>query len=182
MQELRPGLWTWAARHPEAPDDGSWGPEVRSYAYDAGECVVLFDPQSPPSLLDNLAEGKDVGVVLTCEWHQRSKDECVERFGAHVYAPDDDLPADVEVQRLSHTGDEVAYWIPQHGALVTGDVLTTEGDVRARYDWLAPGVTEDEMRAGLAPLRELPVQVLLATHGDAVLEGAGERLRAAIGE
>ena len=179
MQELRPGLWTWNARHPEAPEDEHWGPDVRSYAYDAGKCLVLFDPLAPPSLLDNLAESKDVAVVRTVEWHERSIDECVERFGAHRYAATDELPADVEARPLDY-GDEVTFWIPKHGALVFGDAVTSEGTLRARYDWNPPGVTPAQMREALRPLLELPVQMVLVTHGDAVVDDAHERLRSAI--
>ena len=183
MQELRPGLWSWTAKHPDwtekdAGPDG-WGPEVRSYAYDAGACLVLFDPISPPTLMEGLVEAQEIAVVLTADWHRRSTDECVERFGAHVFGSRDDLPADVE---LASTGfdDEAAYWIPRHRALVIGDSFTNEHRFRVMDTWLPEGRTAQEMRDGLRPLLELPVELALVTHGDPVLADGREALRAAL--
>jgi hypothetical protein len=182
MQELRPGLWTWAAAHPEwTEDDGGpegWDRNVRSYAYDAGGCLVLFDPIAPPSLLEGLIEAQEISVLLTAEWHRRSTDECVERFGAHVYAPTDDLPGGVELMRTDYV-PEVAYWIPQHAALVVGDTFTAHGELKLQDTWLPPNITAEEMRAGLRPMLELPVELLLVTHGDPV-ENPRDRLRAVL--
>ena len=82
MEELRPGLWYWTAKHP------TWyGHEVGSYAWDSGSTLVLLDPLSPPRLVDELATGKEVATVLTCDWHDRSAPELVERLGAAIHAP-----------------------------------------------------------------------------------------------
>ena len=135
MQELRPGLWTWTAPHPERRETEDWGPDVRSYAYDAGGCMVLFDPISPPTLLDGLVEGRrTLRRLLTAAWHRRSADECVERFGAHVHAPPDE-PARGRRARRTNYDEERAYWIPRHRALVVGDPFTAEGELRG------PGTT-----------------------------------------
>ncbi len=52
-------------------DPEGWDRVVRSYAYDSGACLVLFDPLAPPSLLEGLVESKDVAVLLTEECHVR---------------------------------------------------------------------------------------------------------------
>ncbi|HZB23695.1 MAG TPA: hypothetical protein VE444_07595 [Gaiellaceae bacterium] len=179
MQELRPGLWTWTAHHPDWRDGEEWGPEVRSYAYDTGGCLVLFDPLSPPTLLEGLVEAQEIGVLLTAEWHRRSADDCVERFGAHVHATGDDLPADVELASIG-ADDEVAYWIPRHRALVIGDVFTNEGRFRVMDHWVPEGGTPEQVRDGVRPLLELPVELVLLTHGDPVLEDGREAMRAAL--
>jgi hypothetical protein len=182
MQELRPGLWTWTASHPSWPKSRSkaeWGPNVRSYAYDTGGCLVLFDPISPPTLLEGLVEAQEIGVLMTAEWHRRSADECVERFGAHVYGPPDELPADVEL-KPTYYGDELAYWIPRHRALVVGDSFANENGFRVQEEWLPQGVTGEQMRDGLRPLIELPIELVLVTHGEPVLEDGREALRAAL--
>jgi hypothetical protein len=180
MQELRPGLWTWTARHPSWTEkDEEWGPEVRSYAYDTGSCLVFFDPIAPPTLLEGVVEAKDVAVLLTAAWHRRSADECVQRFGAHVHAPGDAPPADVEA-RGTYYEDEVAYWIPRHGALVVGDAFLAEDDFKMQDEWLPPGMTREQMYAGLRSLLELPVELVLVTHGEPVADDARERLRAAL--
>ena len=183
MQELRPGLWTWSARHPDwterdAGPEG-WGPEVRSYAHDTGGSLVLFDPISPPTLMEGLIEAQEIAVVLTCAWHRRNTDECVERFGAHVFGPGDDLPPDVEVASTGYD-EEHAYWIPRQRALVIGDSFTNEHRLRVMDHWLPEGRTAEQMRDGLRPLVELPVELVLVTHGNPVLENGRDALRVAL--
>lgn len=152
---------------------------MRSYAYDSGSCIVLFDPISPPTLLEGLVESQDIAVVLTAEWHRRSADECVDRYGAHVFAPTDDLPGDVEARR-TYSGEEFAYWIPQHAALVTGDAFGGEDGFKVQETWLPAGMTAAQMREGLRALLELPVELVLVTHGEPVLEDGREALRAVL--
>ena len=179
MQELGPGLWTWTAPHPSWNGQTTWGPDVRSYLYDAGTSLVLFDPLSPPSLLDTLVEAQEIAVVLTAAWHRRSADECVERFGAHVYGPHDDPPADVERRRIYYDA-EAAYWLPRHRALVVGDAFLAERGLQVQDEWLPQGMTREQMYEGLRPLTELPVELLLVTHGDPVVEDAYAALRGAL--
>jgi hypothetical protein len=179
VQELRPGLWTWTARHPSWSDREDWGPDVRSYAYDTGPCLVLFDPISPPTLLEGLVESKEIAVLLTAAWHRRSADECVELYGAHVYALRDQPPAGVEAQR-TYYDEEVAYWVPRHRALVTGDTFMAADGFRLQDEWLPEGVTREQLRDGLRPLLELPVELVLVTHGEPVLEEGRDALRAAL--
>jgi hypothetical protein len=165
--------------HPSWSEQEEWGPDVRSYAYDTGACLVLFDPISPPTLLDGLIEAQEIAVLLTAEWHRRSADECVERFGAHVFALGEDLPADVEMRR-TYYDREVAYWIPRHRALVVGDSFLNERGFQAQDEWLPKGMTAEQMREGLRGLLEVPAELVLVTHGDPVLEDGREALRAAI--
>jgi glyoxylase-like metal-dependent hydrolase (beta-lactamase superfamily II) len=198
MEELRSGLWTWTAWHPEwKPTDGGpegWEREVRSYAYDAGEALVLVDPQSPPALVDELADGKDVAVVLTCPWHARSGPELAERLGASLYGPaskdhevehpyraGDVLPGGVEAT-AGLFPDEAVLWISAHGALVTGDLLIHRPDgLKLQPDsWLPKGKTREALREELAPLLELPVELVLPTHGDPIADGAAEALAEAV--
>ena len=91
MEELRPGLWTWSAPHPSwTPDEGGpegWEQEVRSYALDAGDSLVLFDPLVEPEQAARLAGGRPVVVVLTCHWHSRSSERLVQALDAVVRAP-----------------------------------------------------------------------------------------------
>lgn len=72
LVELRPGLWTWSALHPAwTPEDGGpegWEQEVRSYALDAGDSLVLFDPLVSVPDAEELAAGRPVVVILTCRW------------------------------------------------------------------------------------------------------------------
>jgi hypothetical protein len=43
MEQLRAGLWTWTAPHPEWHEQ----PVVRSYAVERGGVLVLIDPSEP---------------------------------------------------------------------------------------------------------------------------------------
>lgn len=164
MQELAEGLWWWTAPHPDwSPADGGpdgWQREVSSYAFDCGGTFVLVDPQSPPSLLDELAAGRDVAVALTCEWHRRSTEHVVERLGAAA----DGLPACVEVKAT--IAEDRILWLPAYGALVFGDTLLGEPDeLRIPDAWLGEGETHEERAAALRPLLDLPVEHALPTHG-----------------
>jgi hypothetical protein len=202
MQELRPGLWTWSAPHPDwKPEDGGpegWEQEVRSYALDAGDSLVLFDPLVEPSSVDVLAAGRPVFVVLTCAWHARSTRELVEDLGATVHAPaaglaelglsgaigydvGDDLPGDVEPQ-VGGYPEEATLWLRGPAALVAGDVfLGGERGFRVQPDaWLAEGLTPEDLREQLGPLLELPVELLLPTHGDPITQNARETLERAL--
>ena len=187
MEELRPGLWYWKAAHPDwAPKDGGptgWEQEVSSYAWDAGSTLVLFDPQSPPQLVDELAGGKQVAVVLTCSWHARSAEELRERLGASVWVPggDGELPAGVEAYDGGEDGEAVL-WIAEQGAIVTGDGLLVRDRLEVPATWVPKGMTLAEFKQRLTPLLELPVEVVLVTHGEPVRENGAEELRRALGE
>jgi hypothetical protein len=199
VKQLRTGLWGWTARHPDwTPEQGGpdgWGPDVQSYAYDAGEQLVLLDPLSPPPEVERLAEGKDVVVLLTCMWHARSAPELVERFGADVYAPQerhpdrelaatayapgDALPGGVEAKAALFP-DEAILWIPAARALMVGESLLGDGALRTPPDaWLGER-TQDDVKRALSPLLELPVELLLLGHGEPLAENARERLRAVL--
>ena len=187
MQELRPGLWTWTAPHPEWTEEqggpDGWDREVRSYAYDCGDWLVLFDPVAPPTLvLENLVEAKDVAVLQTCKWHARNTQECVDQYGAHVYlgAESPELPARIETRPAAY-GEERLFWIPALGALVAGDALLgVRHGIRVQPDSWLEGHTHDSLRDSLRPLLDLPVELILPTHGDPVVEHAHDALRAAL--
>src|SRR5512132_2170622 len=83
VQELRPGLWRWTARHPEWDDR-----EVSSAYLETADRVCLIDPLVPREeeerffvALDGDVERIDlpVAIVLTNPWHRRSADELAQR-------------------------------------------------------------------------------------------------------
>lgn len=170
MQELAGGLWTWAAPHPEWGDDPSWGPEVRSYALKTDDGVILFDPIAPPQ---ELLEG-DVQVVLTAEWHGRD----AQKLGVPIRGAD--LPPQVTAQPAFYPGERTL-WIPGHNALVAGDSLPDGGAMPD--EWLeseGAKATREEYNQKLRPLLDLPIELLLPTHGDPVLDDAQDKLRRAL--
>jgi hypothetical protein len=166
MQELREGVWWWTAPHPDWRPGAAWDREVSSYAFDCGETFVLVDPLSPPQLVDELAAGRDVVVALTTPSHRRSADELGARLGAHVHETGAELPACV-VAQASYWGDEeTPLWIPAYGALVFGDSLLGGDDgVRIPDEWLPETTSHDDAAAALRPLLDLPVELVLPTHG-----------------
>jgi hypothetical protein len=172
VQELAGGLWTWTGRHPDWNDDPHWGPEVRSYALRTDDGMILFDPIAPP---DELTAEGDVQVVLTAEWHSR---DAAER-GWPIRG--DDLPTQVTAQPAFFPGERTL-WLPGHNALVAGDCLPNGGampDAWLESEWAK--ATREEYNAKLSPLLDLPVELLLATHGDPVLDDAHGALSRAIG-
>jgi glyoxylase-like metal-dependent hydrolase (beta-lactamase superfamily II) len=202
---IAPRLWRWTGYHEE------WKEDVGSVYCETDDGVVLIDPLVPPEdrerfwhALDRDIErvGGRVHVLITVFWHTRSAAAMTERYDAHLWAPStaraavarragevtnafrphDPLPGGIGAL-WSARRTEVVYWIPQHAALVPGDVLIADGSggvTMCPESWL-PGTTgHSELAASLQPLLELPVQRILLSHGDPVLEGGSQALRAAL--
>ena len=95
MQEVQPGIWYWTAPHPEwtPPQDWAMG-DVSCYAMDDGERLLLFDPLSAPSEMEELAAGRETAIVLTSPWHQRDAMDLAERLGAPIFVPPPDRDPD----------------------------------------------------------------------------------------
>lgn len=198
MQELRPGLWTWTAPHPDwTPADAGphgWERDVRCAAVATDDELVLIDPLSPPAAVLALADGRRVSVVLTCAWHQRSARELRKEHGAGVYSPasgvehlefpangyelGDGLPGGV-VAAAGYYAGEVVLWVPEQRTLFAGDAFVAP-PLRFQRAWLPDGIGLTDALERLQPLRELPVEVVLVGHGDAVTDGARAALAAAL--
>jgi glyoxylase-like metal-dependent hydrolase (beta-lactamase superfamily II) len=196
VRELRPGLWWWEAEHPEwAPEDAAtedWGPEVSSYAIDDGTRLLLIDPTAPPEHVADLAAGREVVIVLTCPWHQRDTRNLMERFGATVHMPPSDdgdpdplsgqvfragerLPIGIEA-RPGMEPNDLVLWIEGQGALVAGDTLIDRGNgLEFPADWANKGVPPEQIMETLQPLLDLPVELVLPTHGAPADRAALER-------
>jgi glyoxylase-like metal-dependent hydrolase (beta-lactamase superfamily II) len=211
--EIAPLLWRWTGRHEE------WEEDVGSIWHETEDGVVLVDPILPPEdtetflvHFDREVADRPVHVLVTVFWHTRSTAWFVERYGARVWAPTrgkaaiarragtvtenfrpgDELPGGVQAFPTARAA-EVVYWIPQHGALVPGDVLLGEGakgggtrragpgGIRlCPESWLPEGKGHAELAESLRPLLELPVERILVSHGRPVLEGAQGSLATAL--
>ena len=185
IEELRPGLKRWLSSHPEwKPEedelDESYRP-VASLLYHAPDALVLIDPLVPDELWPALdAEVTDneapVVVLTTIKFHVRSRDEVARRYGAKI----GESPAGIRSFPAARR-DEVALWLEQPRAVVFGDAVI--GDQRGGVV-LSPWYTSDEQREGtrvaLLPLLDLPVELVLPAHGNAVLENGGEALARAL--
>jgi glyoxylase-like metal-dependent hydrolase (beta-lactamase superfamily II) len=203
--QIAPGLWRWTGYHEE------WKQDVGSVYDETEDGVVLIDPIVPPedatrfwSALDRDvdAAGGTVHVLVTVYWHTRHAREMVERYSGRVWAPergkqaiarragavtdpfgeDDRLPGGVEAFRTVR-GNEVVYWLPQHRALVPGDVLLGDRDGGIRLcpqSWLGQSRTQTQLAESLRPLLELPVERVLLSHGQPVLKDAHAALAAVL--
>jgi len=85
--------------------------------------------------------------------------------GRQLFSAGEQLPVGVEAFPGREPND-VVLWIENRRALVAGDTLIDRGHgLELPTDWLPDGVTRDEMLAQLRPLLELPVELVLPTHG-----------------
>jgi glyoxylase-like metal-dependent hydrolase (beta-lactamase superfamily II) len=198
LQELRPGLWRWQAFHPE------WKQQVGSVACEGAAELVLFDPLLPSEdALDGLVDRvrKPLAALVTIFWHTRSADVLARRHGARVLAPSrgraavarraptteafrpgDPLPGGVQAFPTAR-GTEVVYWIPEHRALVPGDVLLggDDGGIRlCPQSWLPASTRLPALADSLRPLLDLPVARVLLSHGEPVLRNGRAALERAL--
>jgi hypothetical protein len=195
LRELQPGLYRWTARHPDAevdPQPGSpadWGPDVGSVAYEAQDALVLVDPLVPADRRDLLREldvlvrehGQRVAILTTLQWHRRSRVELADRYRASTSRAKKTLPDGVETLPIRGAG-ETMVWLPEHGALIPGDRLLGDdgGGLRVcPQSWLRylpSKMTEAQLRKALRPLLELPIEMVLVSHGEPVLSEGREAL------
>jgi hypothetical protein len=165
---------------------------VGSVLYDMPAVLVLIDPLLPTEdrdgfleWLDGLVAGRPVSILTTVRWHRRDREQLAERYRGNSSNAWNRVPAGVEQRPLLGAG-ETLYWLPEVRALVPGDTILGSGDGRLRLcpeSWLGD-VRVD--RAGLAgllrPLLTLPVERVLASHGEPVLHSAHTALKLAIAE
>ncbi len=173
----------------ETPNEAAGG-LVSSYAIDDGDRLLLFDPLALPREIEELAAGRELVVVLTSPWHERDTRSLVERLDApvftpapdegspdvawlvgearsdaHLYSAGDRLPVGVEAfpGRLPN---DVVLWIESRSAVIAGDTLVDFGQgLEIPVEWLPAGVTREQVANDLEMLLDLPVEVVLATHG-----------------
>jgi hypothetical protein len=199
LREVRRGLYRWTARHPDAepePEPGTpadWGPEVGSVVYEAANALVLVDPLVPADRADLQEEldalvaqyGRRVAILTTIQFHRRSRGELAGRYGASTSRAKKTLPRGVETIPVKRAG-ETMVWLPEHGALVPGDRLL--GDERGGLrlcpeSWLRYLPREmghPELREALRPLLDLPIEMVLVSHGEPVLTGGRAALARAL--
>jgi glyoxylase-like metal-dependent hydrolase (beta-lactamase superfamily II) len=185
VAELAPGLWRWTAPHPDWKQGDDWEQAVGCVYYEAPRATVLIDPLVPTErerfleALDRDVErrGLPVSILLTCAWHGRSSGELAERYGAATGGSPDGL-----VAVGFPVAEETMYWLPEQRTLVTGDSLMGDGlgGLTICPDTWLEGDTPQLLRRDLRSLLDLPVERILVSHGDAVLEDGRAALERAL--
>ena len=193
VQELRPGLWRWTASHPEWDHAEQWGPEVGSVYAELADSLVVVDPLVPAdeeerfwSALDRDVErlGLPVRVLLTVHWHERSVATVLDRYKATLWRPEEkgELPAGVHAEIVKGSDwAEALFFLEPHRALVSGDLLVgTDGGIELPVRWFPKGEqewVEQQLKPDLRErLAELPVELVVVSHGDPVLENGAAAL------
>lgn len=195
VREIAPGLWHWTARHERI------GAEVSSYLL-AGERVVI-DPVLPVQGLGWFNQhGPPERALLTNRHHDRDAWRLREAFGCTVHCIrnglheldgrgpveafdfGDELPGGIRVFEVDAIcPDETAPHIPRHRALGCADGVVRfsgTGDLAFVPDRLMddPETTKRGLREAYRALLDLDFDLLLLAHGEPVVSGAKDALRA----
>ena len=184
------GLWRWTAPHPNWenwPDHEREAREVGCVYYEARDTTVLVDPLVPAGEeeaffrhldADVGRRGLPVVILLTAEWHRRSADELAARYDARIGGPSPEGVEEIPIEGADER--QVAYFIRPHAALVVAEIfgVDVEGEL---YVGRSPALERpEELEASLARLMELPVEWLLVSHGEPVLDDAKARMEQAL--
>jgi hypothetical protein len=184
------GLWRWTAPHPNWeswPGHEHEAREVGCVYYEADEATVLFDPLVPAGEeaelfrhLDADVErrGLPVVILLTADWHRRSADELAARYDARIGGP---LPDGVEEVAIEGADErQVAYFVRPHATLVVAEIFAVDVHGELRVCESPALASPEELETSLARIMELPVERLLVSHGEPILEGAKTRMAEAL--
>ena len=198
VQELRPGLWRWTATHPEWEHAEHWGPEVGSVYAELPDALVMVDPLVPQDEEDRFWEaldrdvervGKPVHVLLTVHWHERSVATVLDRYKATLWRPEEkgQLPAGVHAEVVKGSDwVEALFFLESHRALIAGDLLIGKngGGIELPVRWFPKGEqdwAEQELKPELRKrLGGLPVELVVVSHGEPVLEDGAAALQRAL--
>lgn len=198
VRELRPGLWRWTAAHPQWEHAEHWGPEVGSVYAELPDALVMVDPLVPQDEEDRFWEaldrdvervGKPVHVLLTVHWHERSVAAVLDRYKATLWRPEEKgtLPAGVHAEVVKGSDwVEALFFLEPHRALIAGDLLIGKagGGIELPVGWFPKG-EQDWAQQELKPelrkrLAELPVELVVVSHGEPVLEDGAAALERAL--
>jgi glyoxylase-like metal-dependent hydrolase (beta-lactamase superfamily II) len=181
IEQLRPGLKRWLSVHSEwNPVEGHLDESYRlvaSVLYHAPNALVLIDPLVPDGLWHPLdaevkARGAEVIVLTTIGFHVRDRDEVAQRYRANLGGEPDGVRV-----FSAERGDEVALWLEEPRAVVFGDALIGDQKGGLRYcPWYRSDEGREITRRALLPLLDLPVELVLTSHGEPVLDRGRDAL------
>jgi hypothetical protein len=197
IREVAPGLWYWAAAHPDWRGATDWPEQVGCVCYRSPETAVLIDPLLPrgeESSLWDFVDGlaRPVDVLLTAPWHRRDAPTVAERYGTTVWAHErtrqrldfptrsDALPAGVEAFVPEADGEgQVAFYLPEHEALVVAEFFMGTGDGLRLCP--SPAIADvGAFHRSMRKLLDLPIERVLVAHGEPVLADGRRRIAEAL--
>jgi hypothetical protein len=177
VARIAEGLWRWTAPHPEWSPGEAWGRRVGCVYAEIADATVLIDPLVPSDeeerfwcALDRDVErlGLPVAVLVTCPWHERSAAVVEARYAGARNTP-------IGVEAIPVAPEEVAFWLPALATLVIGDVLVGDGrGLRLHREWQVQPF--DAVIDAVGRLAALPVERVLTSHGEPVLENGRDAL------
>jgi hypothetical protein len=154
--------------------------------YECGDAVVFVDPLIPPDAAsfwewaDQQVGGRRVHVVTTLEPHRRNREQVAHRYRASTSRARANLPPGVRPIPLPGAS-ETMFWLPDIRTLVPGDRILGAPDGGLRLcpeSWLYwVRVDLDGLASLLEPLLELPIERVVVSHGEPVLQDGHEALR-----
>jgi hypothetical protein len=175
----------------------SWPRDVGCVYAETGDAIVLVDPLVPQHpdgarrfwrALDRdrrrLAD-RPVVILLTASWHRRSSEEIARRYDATVWELGAALPAGVDSD-VFQAGEwqEAVFGLPEYAAVVFGDVVQGDGDggLCMDPDWWPPDDPRTvRVRAELRRLLRWPIDHVLVSHGEPVVDRGRAALERALG-
>jgi hypothetical protein len=199
--EIVPGLYRWESPHPEWKPQQEWPQLVGSVLYELDDHAVLIDPLIPEEgrdeflgWLDERVGGRQVSILTTIRWHRRDRTELARRYVPGDWEdplappgsrPWNEIPKGVSARWLKGAG-EIVFWLPGVAALVPGDSLVGAAEGRLSVcpeSWLEDvDIDRRGLAARLAALVTLPVERVLVSHGEPVLEEGRRALAEAVEE
>jgi len=198
---LSDALTFWTAPHPAWKPNPEWPEDVGFVTWKSADAYVFIDPlvrdDRNPSVWETFdaavsASRRQVVVLLTAPWHERSARAVSSRYQAPVWIHArgrarvgnlrelTQLPAGVEAFIPDGVNEgQVAFYIASERALVVADVfLGTDAGLRVV---LSPRTLDPEaFAASLDRLRELPIERVLVAHGPSVFSDGRTALHAAL--
>jgi hypothetical protein len=192
LREIAPGLRRWTAAHPAWDGSDDWPEHVGCVYYEGPDAIVFIDPLIPAeereafwAFVDQAVSRFDlpVAVLLTAPWHRRSSALVAARYATSVWSagPQDTLPEGIDVFVPSGVSEgQVAFFLREHRALVVAEIfIGVEGGLR-----VCPSPATADLEAfdiSLTSLLELPLEMVLVSHGEPVLKNGRQRVAEALG-
>jgi glyoxylase-like metal-dependent hydrolase (beta-lactamase superfamily II) len=119
-----------------------------------------------------------VVTLLTCPWHAR---DAAKLDGLRFAPPPDPEDTDPLASEIYRAGDrplagvtafeglepiDLVLWVEDYGALVFGDTLVDLGrGLELPDDWGPSSISHPDVRRSLRSLLDLPIELVLPTHG-----------------